>query len=58
MDFLLWFTVGFFFIGFAGLIFIKRKIKTVQSIIWWIMGTTAWGIASIFLVVWSFHTIF
>ncbi|AVK84263.1 hypothetical protein C3943_12125 [Lysinibacillus sp. B2A1] len=26
-----------------------------KSVIWWIWSTTAWGIVSMFLVVWCFH---
>lgn len=29
-----------------------------KSVIWWIWSTTAWGIVSIFLVVWCFHNHF
>jgi hypothetical protein len=63
MNYLLWLTVGFFSIGFTVLIFIKRKIDSkknpnVKSIVWWITGITAWGIGSIFLVVWLFHTVY
>jgi hypothetical protein len=54
MNFFLLMTLGFFFIGLAGLVFIKIKIETVHSILWWIAAVTAWGIVNIFLVVWSF----
>ncbi|ALC85437.1 hypothetical protein AM499_06115 [Bacillus sp. FJAT-22090] len=55
MDLLLWVTVGFIIIGFVVLVFIKRnmeskKSSTTESIVWWIVGTTAWGVASIFLI--------
>jgi hypothetical protein len=56
MNFLLLMTLGFFFIGIAVLVFIKKKIETVHSILWWIAAATAWGMVNIFLVVWSFHT--
>ncbi|WP_404454902.1 hypothetical protein [Oceanobacillus kapialis] len=26
-----------------------------KTIIWWVMGTTAWGIVSMGLIVWWFH---
>ena len=29
-----------------------------KSVIWWIWSTTAWGIVSIFLVVWCFQNYF
>ena len=29
-----------------------------KSVIWWIRGATAWGIVSIFLVVWCFENYF
>ena len=29
-----------------------------KSVIWWIWSTTAWGIVSIFVVVWYFHNHF
>ena len=29
--------------------------STAASVIWWIWSITAWGIVSIFLVVWCFH---
>lgn len=29
-----------------------------ESVIWWIWSTVAWGIVSIFLIVWSFHNSF
>ncbi|WP_171910642.1 hypothetical protein [Rossellomorea aquimaris] len=56
MNFFLLFTLGLFFIGLTGLVFIKKKIETVHSILWWITAATAWGMVNIFLVVWSFHT--
>jgi hypothetical protein len=56
MNFLFLAVVGIFFLGIAALVLIKRKIETLTSIIWWIAGTTAWGIVNISLVVWSFHT--
>jgi hypothetical protein len=40
VDLLLWLTVGIIAIGFVGLASIKRKLKTTQSIVWWIVGTT------------------
>lgn len=35
----------------------ESSIKTI-SIVWWIVCTVAWGIVSIILIVWSFHTHF
>lgn len=29
-----------------------------KSVIWWLWSTTAWGIVSMFLVVWYFHNHF
>ncbi|WP_045520128.1 hypothetical protein [Neobacillus niacini] len=69
MDLLLWITVGFFIIGFvvlasmkksmeSKLAFIKRNMESkkssTKSIVWWIVGTTAWGIVSMNLIVWCF----
>lgn len=69
MDLLLWITVGFFIIGFvvlasmkknmeSKLAFIKRNMESekssTKSIVWWIVGTTAWGIVSMILFVWWF----
>ncbi|SET64857.1 hypothetical protein SAMN05216389_11867 [Oceanobacillus limi] len=44
--------------------FIKANIESkesstiAKSVIWWIWSTTAWGIVSMFLVVWCFHNQF
>lgn len=44
--------------------FIKATIKSeesstkAKSVIWWIWSTVAWGIVSMFLVVWCFHNYF
>ncbi|ETI70898.1 hypothetical protein [Neobacillus vireti] len=32
--------------------------KKAESIIWWIVSTTAWGIVSMILIVWWFHNHF
>ncbi|MDQ0216675.1 hypothetical protein J2S13_003149 [Oikeobacillus pervagus] len=45
------------------LAFIKANIESnieytkgsARSIVWWIAGTTLWGVVSIILVVWWFH---
>ena len=29
-----------------------------KSVIWWLWSTSAWGIVSMFLVVWCFHNHF
>ncbi|TQR17104.1 hypothetical protein [Psychrobacillus lasiicapitis] len=70
MDFFLWLVLSFIIIGFVVLVsmkknmeiklaFIKTNIETTkgstQSIIWWIVGTTVWGIVSMILIVWCFH---
>ncbi|WP_081831704.1 hypothetical protein [Geomicrobium sp. JCM 19038] len=34
-----------------------HSIKT-HSIIWWILSATVWGIVSMMLIVWSFHSYF
>lgn len=62
MDLLLWITVGLIIIGFVALAFIKRnmeskKSETTQSIVWWIVGTTVWGVASLILIGWWFSEI-
>ncbi len=69
MDMLLWITLGFIVIGFGVLASMKksmeRKVAYIKSnkevtkdaakpVICWIMGTTVWGIVSIFLVLWCF----
>ena len=42
--------------------FIKENMADVgnsakaKTVIWWIWSTIAWGIASIFLIFWWFHT--
>lgn len=36
----------------------EETTRKAKSIIWWIVGTTAWGIVSMFLVVWWFHNHF
>lgn len=33
----------------------EESSRKTKSIVWWIVGTVAWGIVSIFLVVWWFH---
>lgn len=35
----------------------ESSVKT-RSIIWWIFSVTAWGIVSMGLIVWNFHTYF
>ncbi|MFD2681791.1 hypothetical protein [Bacillus seohaeanensis] len=63
MDLLFWITVGFIIIGFGVLIFIKRnmernKSSTPQSVVWWIVGTTVWGVVRMILIVWWFNNAF
>ncbi|MCM3478436.1 hypothetical protein [Caldibacillus thermoamylovorans] len=36
----------------------EENSTRAKSIIWWIVSTTAWGIVSMFLVVWCFHNYF
>ncbi|WP_121640515.1 hypothetical protein [Virgibacillus sp. Bac330] len=33
----------------------EESSTKAQSIIWWIVSTTVWGVVSIIVVVWSFH---
>lgn len=35
----------------------ESSVRT-RSIIWWIFSVTAWGIVSMGLIVWNFHTYF
>ncbi|THE11627.1 hypothetical protein E1I69_14340 [Bacillus timonensis] len=48
----------------SKLAFIKANMEDTEnsikakSIIWWIVSTTAWGLVSMFLVVWWFHNHF
>ncbi|WP_042150170.1 hypothetical protein [Paucisalibacillus sp. EB02] len=70
MGLLFWITLSFVVIGFVVLVSMKkgmeRKVALLKSnkesekdlttpVVWWIMGTTIWGIVSIFLVVWWFN---
>jgi Na+/proline symporter len=36
----------------------EESSTKAKSIIWWIRSTTAWGIVSIFLIVWCFYNHF
>ncbi|MEK8197898.1 hypothetical protein [Lysinibacillus sp. FSL M8-0134] len=36
----------------------EENLSKAKSVLWWIWSTTAWGIVSIFLVVWCFHNYF
>lgn len=59
MDFFLWITISIIIIGFVVLGLIKRNLErkksaSTQSLIWLIVGTAAWGLVSIMLVIWSF----
>lgn len=36
----------------------EESSTNAKSIIWWVVSTTAWGIVSMFLVVWCFHNHF
>ncbi|MEF7494411.1 MULTISPECIES: hypothetical protein [Lysinibacillus] len=67
MDLLLWITIGFIIIGFIVLTSMKKGMESkvafineensfkAKSVIWWIWSSTAWGIVSMFLVIWCFH---
>lgn len=33
----------------------EESSTKAKSIVWWIAGTTAWGIVSMILIVWCFH---
>ncbi|MDX8344510.1 hypothetical protein [Rossellomorea sp. YZS02] len=58
MNFLLWTAVSFFIIGFSVLALLKRKRNhRMEPTIWFILGTTAWGVTSIMLFAWWFTTI-
>ncbi|UII57712.1 hypothetical protein LS684_09950 [Cytobacillus spongiae] len=62
MNLFLWITIGFIIAGFVFLSFTKKKIEhrpnpTNSSIIWWVVGTAGWGVASIALITWAFYTI-
>ncbi|AVR00407.1 hypothetical protein ACTWPF_03775 [Oceanobacillus sp. M65] len=58
MDPLFWIAIGFIIIGFIVLISMKKHMESnkasTKQILWWIAGTTAWGIVSMTLVVWLF----
>ncbi len=36
----------------------EENSSKANSVICWILSTTAWGIVSIFLIVWCFHNYF
>lgn len=36
----------------------EENSSKANSVIWWIWSTTAWGMVSIFLIVWCFHNYF
>lgn len=69
MDLLLWMAVGFIVIGFVVSVSMKKnmenrvalikgnmesKVSSAKPVIWWITGTTIWGIVTMKLVVWLF----
>lgn len=35
-----------------------KRNRDMQAIIYWILGTVAWGVVSIFLIIWSFNDFF
>ena len=66
MDLLLLVSIGFIIIGFIVLVSMKKSMErklafiietgedekgSRKSIIWWITGTTIWGIVSMYLIV-------
>lgn len=62
MNLLFWITFAFIIIGSVILAFIRRNVKSKKitspkTIVWFIVGTTVWGITSIFLVVRLFGAI-
>lgn len=32
--------------------------RDIQAVIYWIFGTVAWGVVSMFLIIWSFNDFF
>jgi hypothetical protein len=69
VDPLLWVTIVFFDIGFVVLVSMKRNMEhkvavlksepensqsSAQPVIWWIVGTTVWGMLSMGLFMWWF----
>ncbi|MGM0847242.1 MAG: hypothetical protein ACQEUT_19975 [Bacillota bacterium] len=36
----------------------STKKAKAESIIWWILSAAAWGVVSMFLIVWCFHNQF
>jgi hypothetical protein len=62
MDVLLGFTIAFYIIGFVVLSFLKRNLQkkkyATQSGVWFVIGTTVWGIVTMYLVVCWFKTTF
>lgn len=69
MDLLFWMAVGFIVIGFIVIVSMKKnmenrvalikgnmeaKVSSAKPVIWWITGTTIWGIVTMNLVVWLF----
>lgn len=36
----------------------EENLSKAKSVIWWIWGTTAWGVGAISLVGWWFHNYF
>ena len=69
MDLLLWTTIGFIIIGFVVMFSMKKSMEkklafikeygeseenSTKQIVWWIVGTTLWGLVSIILIGWWF----
>jgi Na+/proline symporter len=36
----------------------EENSSKAKSIVWWIVSATAWGIVSMFLIIWCFHNHF
>ncbi|TYS67805.1 hypothetical protein FZC76_14690 [Sutcliffiella horikoshii] len=57
---MLGFTIAFFFIGVVVLSFLKSNLPGMKenAQVWFVIGTTVWGIVTIFLVIWWFNVRF
>ncbi|KHF39220.1 hypothetical protein [Halalkalibacter okhensis] len=69
MDVLFWITVSFIIIGFVVIASMKKGMESklasikhnaskdisTRPIVLWIVGSSAWGIVSIILIVWWFN---
>ncbi|TMW71462.1 hypothetical protein [Alteribacter natronophilus] len=59
MDLIFLLSIGFILVGFAAVILAKSRIEKQQGStslkVWWIVGTTVWGVISITLIPWLFN---